>query len=257
MSCHLLRRLFSLLLALALPAWLAAASPLEESAALIKEGKFLAAERLIEPLATGKRPEAEALFQLSQVRAAQHQLPEAVKLAERALKLESGHAAYHAQLGSALWQQSQDRGSFIDADRIRKEFERALALDANHVPALLGLARFHLSSIAGKHTSVKKARDYATRAAELDPVLGSIELGDIAARSLDLAGALAHYQRAIAANPKNEAAQFSCGMALMQLKRRDEARVHFQTALKLRPGYEPAKQGLEALDAPAAIGAPK
>src|SRR5215203_6068988 len=70
----------------------------------------------------------------------------AIRQMERAVELEDANADYHYWLGRALYE-SAPRASKIRmpgiARRVRKEWERAVALDPGHVEARAGLAEYY------------------------------------------------------------------------------------------------------------------
>ena len=56
---------------------------------------------------------------------------------------------------------------------MREAFERSIALDPLHVPALIGLTRCYLYTPAIAGGSATKAEEFARRAQKLDPVNGA------------------------------------------------------------------------------------
>lgn len=227
-----------------------AQSPTDRAAELLDKGQFLAAEQLIEPLALAKRPDPVAVWELSRVRIGQQLTEDGIKLAEKAIKLDPTQARFHAQLGSAFMAHMAsagrlDRSSY--AGKMRKAFEKALQLDPKNVTALAGLARYHWNFGTTKD-DLAKAAEYAEAARKVDVFAGEFELGSIAVRRNDMPAALAHFEAATAARPDRADAQTACGLALIRLGRRAEARERFETTLKLSPASELARDSLQALD---------
>lgn len=249
MTTH--RPLPTALAALLLLACTAAATPIDDAAAAFKKGDPAAAEALLTPLPA----DPAALNLLSQVRLAQKKTKEAVEAAEQAVKLEPAKADYQAQLGVALSSRMGEVGFMQQAmlaGKMRKAFEQAVALDANHLGGLIGLTRYYSNAPEIAGGSLAKAADYAGRIKALNPALGETELGRIAERAEKSAEALAHYEAAAALNPAQPGLQNACGRLLVKLGRRDEARARFEAALKLNPSFEPARQALAELGTPAA-----
>lgn len=249
--------LLGLLLSIRLCAEPAADATLAQAAAAIGQRQYLAAERLVEPIAKAKRPPATALYLLSQIRAAQHQLPEAIKLAERAAKAEPDNARFHAQVGAVYaikmkgtigLERSGAAGS------LRKAYERALKLDAACIPALTGLAEFYLSAPPEAGGDLARGGEMIERLSPLDPAQAEILRGGLAMRRLDFAAALGHFDRATDLLPHDPVPPFSAGLALLQLRRPEESRARFEAALKRDSSYSPARQALAALDQPDATG---
>lgn len=227
-----------------------AQSPTERAAELLDQGQFLAAERLIEPLALAKKPDPVAVWELSRVRVGQQLTEDGIKLAEKAIKLDPKQARFHAQLGSAVMAHMAnagrlDRSSY--AGKMRKAFEKALQLDPKNATALAGVSRYYWNFGTSKEDHAK-AVEYAEAARKIDAYAGEFELGSIAARGNDMPAALTHFEAAIAAKPDSVEAQTACGLALLRLGRRGEARERFQTALKISPASEMARDSLQILD---------
>jgi len=229
-----------------------AQSPLERAEALLDQGEFLAAERLIESLALAKKPDPVAVWELSRVRTGQHQTEEGIRLAEKAIKLDSKQARFHAQLGAAIMEHMTEV-SRIDqsswGNRMRKAFEKALDLDPRNLVALLGLSRYYWSTPPASGGDLGKAQQFAERARQVDPLKGELELGAVAARRNDLPAALKHFEAATELGPTNVDAQISCGHILMRLGRLTDARERYENALRLSPRSDMARISLEALDA--------
>lgn len=224
-------------------------SPNDEAAALIAKGQFLAAERIVQPLAEMKKPSALSLYQFSQVRLGQHQCEEAIALVKRAIKLDATKAEYFTHLGHVYAAQLEDSPDGFLIDKIRKAMEQALKVDPNHVPALVGLARCYATPAPGVPASYKKAKEYALRAAALDTFQGELELGRLDISVKEPQSALAHYQKALQAKPDDPIVHYSIGIALMQLERRAEAKAELQTAVKLSATpFKDAQEALKTID---------
>ena len=227
-----------------------AQTDLEKATAALKAGAVATAESLVTPLTTAASPDAAALNLLSQVRSAQRRFKDAVDAAEQATKLAPTQPDYFTQLGIAL-SQRMGEVNFIQmammSGKMKGAFEKAVALDANHVGGLIGLTRYYTNApeIAGGSTT--KAREFAQRVAALHPFLGASELGRIAEREEKLAEALQHYEAAVAARPEAAAAHFAAGNVLVKLGRKDEARARFETVLKLAPQHGAAQKALAEL----------
>ena len=201
------------------------------------------------PTATGHG--APELHQQSLESVKQKKFKEAVDFADQATKADPTKPEYFSQLGVALSQRMSEV-NFLQmaalSGRMRKAFEKSIELDPNHVSGLIGLARFYTNAPEIAGGSLEKAAEFATRVQKLEPFLGEIELGNIAAKDEQYARALAHYEAAASLRPTHAGVQVGCGRALMQLGRKDEARARFETALKLNPEHEGAKKGLAELD---------
>lgn len=231
-----------------------AQTDLEKAAAALKAGDLAAAEALVAPRAAATPADAAALHLLSQIRVGQRRAKEAVEAAEAALKADATQPAYHSQLGVALSQRMGEVGFMqmaVLSGKMRKAFEKSVELDPKHVDGLVGLARFYSNAPEIAGGSLTKAAEYAERVKAILPFLGETELGRIAEKREDFAGALAHYEAALAARPESVGLQFNVGRMLARLDRKDEARARFEAVLQAAPAHEGAKQALAALAAPA------
>jgi tetratricopeptide (TPR) repeat protein len=231
-----------------------AQSPIEQAAAALKKGDLTAAEALLAPLAGGETPDPAALSQLSAVRVAQKKTPEAIELSEKAVRLDASKADYFAQLGLAYATRMGEIGFLQQAlisGKLKKAFEKAVALDPNHLTGLIGLSRYYAGAPEIAGGSLEKAGEFAERVRKLNPFLGEMELGRVAERGEDYAGALARYEAAAKLQPTHAGAQTACGRMLAQLGQKDEARIRLEAALQLNPAHEAAKKALAGLDRPA------
>lgn len=198
--------------------------------------------------------DAVALHQQSLESVKQKNFKEAVDLAEKATKADPTKAEYFSQLGVALSQRMSEVNFMQMAalsGKMRKAFEKSLELDPNHIAGLIGLARYYTNAPEIAGGSLVRAGEYATRLQKIDPFLGALELGNIAAKDEKYAEALAHYEAAAQLKPDHAGIQVGCGRVLAKLGRKDEARRRFEAALKLNPNLESAKKALAELDKPA------
>lgn len=232
-----------------------AQTDLEKAAAALKSGDASGAEAIVAPLAAATPPDAAALNLLSQVRLAQKRSKEAVEAAEAATKADATKPEYFSQLGVALSQRMGEVGFMqmaMMSGRMKAAFEKSVELDANHVSGLIGLTRFYSNAPEIAGGSSTKAAEFAQRVRALNPFLGEVELARLAERAEDFAGALAHYDAALALRPEAAGVQVNAGRMLVQLDRKDEARARFEAALKLNPAHDGAKRALAELGAVAA-----
>lgn len=126
----------------------------------------------------------------------------AVRMAEKAIALDPQNSAYHLWLGRAMGRKAEDSNPFTAfglARKVKIEFERAVALDADNLPARNDLSEFYLEApgvLGGDKTKAKQQADYV---AKRDPALGSYMYARVAEKRGDT-GAEAEYKKAIAAS---------------------------------------------------------
>lgn len=227
-------------------------SPLDDARAALKANDLPKAETLLASLTGPETKDAAAFFTLGQVRERQKNLKEAVTAYEQATKLDATVPEYFSTLGVALSQRMSEMNFMqqaMTAGKMKKAFEKSVALGPNHVAGLIGLSRYYAQAPEIAGGSLEKAREFAERVRALVPYLGEIELGNIAIKAEDSTAALAHFEAAVQLKPESANLHSACGQQLVKLGRKDEARARFETALKLNPALESAKNGLAGLDA--------
>lgn len=198
--------------------------------------------------------DASTLHQQSIESLKQKNAKEAVEFAEQATRADPTKPEYFSQLGIAL-SARMNEVNFIQmaglSSKLKKAFEKSVALDPRHVPGLIGLTRFYMNAPEIAGGSLEKAAEIAARIQQLDPFLGALELGNIANKDEKYAEALVHYEAAANLKPGHAGVQAGCGRVLAKLGRKDEARARFEAALKINPELESAKKALAELDQPA------
>lgn len=225
------------------------------AAALAAFPAFVCLGRAETPATPAPTPaDAAALHQQGLDAMKQKDFKAAVEAAEKATKADPTKPEYFSQLGIAISQRMNEVNFMqmaVMSGRLKKAFEKSIELDPNHVAGLIGLSRYYTNApeIAGGSTA--KAREFANRVRKLVPLQGEIELGHIATKDENYPEALQHYEAAIALKPDNAGLHHAAGQTLAKLGRKDDARGQFETALKLKPDFDAAKQALAELDKPA------
>ena len=230
-----------------------AQSPAEQAAELLKKNDLAATEALLTPLTGADGKDAAAFFQLGLLRLRQQRAADAVATLEKATTLDATKPEYFSQLGVAISAKMQGANFMVQATtapKMKRAFEKSVALDPNHVAGLIGLARYYTNAPEIAGGSLEKAKEFAERVQKIVPFLGEAELGRIAERGEDYPGALAHFETADKLKPAQAGTVFAIGRMLAKLGKKDEARAHYESALKLNPEFEPAKKALTELDRP-------
>jgi TolB-like protein len=147
--------------------------------------------------------------------------------------------AYQAYLvGRALvLSQSPDK-----LEAARKEFERALQLDANYAPAVAGLAQvegLYYRDYDSTSSHFQRAQELARRAISLDPELGDahLALGDTYGFAYDYVRGAAEYREAIRRDPQDADAWDKLSWALAYRTPPDagEAEKAARESIRLQP----------------------
>jgi tetratricopeptide (TPR) repeat protein len=167
-----------------------------------------------------------------------------------------------------------DQGREYFQEQARKAYQRALELDAKHVPAHLALARLYEAH--GNHDRAMESYQNALKIDAKDPSL-RYEVGMVLARHKQWEQSLQLMKEATELDPDNRVYTRSYGLALARagkvaeslvqlrkvlsdaeahfmvarmmhhLKQEDACRQHLDQALKLNPNLQPAKELLAEL----------
>jgi tetratricopeptide (TPR) repeat protein len=192
------RRLLPLLLFLG--AAFAAADP--DPALLLKAGKADKALRALNLEIAQKPNDARAYNFLCRVYFQLEMWDNAVRMGERSVALDPENSFYHLWLGRAVGRKAEVSNPFTAfglARRVKSEFERAVALDANNFTARADLSEYYLEAPGFLGGDKGKARQQADYMAPHDLALASY----IYARVEEKQGtgrAEAEYKKAVAAS---------------------------------------------------------
>lgn len=162
------------------------------------------------------------------------QLPQALRLAQAALEMDSASSVAWACYASLL----HAAGQAADA---QAAYLRALALpvaDAAHfLPALTGLGDLQLAARRAPAAAACFQRALAIRPTSPAALHG---LGTALALIEAFEPALACFCAAIERMPTHPESHFAAGYCAAKLSRHPEAIAHYQRAIRLRPGFAPA-----------------
>ena len=154
----------------------------------------------------GSFPEAQLELSLGTAMASHDALPQAVHHFRQAVKIDPEFAKAHYALGLAIHEQGNERAA-------ESHFQRAIELDEDYKAAFAGVCN---------------------------------TLAVAAFSSGDFKTALAHIQKALAMNANYAEAHNNAGLIYLQLGEPDKALDHLETALRINPQFQQARQHLEA-----------
>ena len=152
--------------------------------------------------------------------------------------LEPGH---YVQQGRKLLDNEPDKKQTVEAGEF---FERALALDASYVPALIGLARTQLNQYqnawapwTAREEILQRADDTIERLVKLAPqdATGHYLRGSLLRSRGDPDGAIAAFEYALVFNPTYALAFAEIGRAKIDSGRAHETIGHIEAAVRLSP----------------------
>jgi tetratricopeptide (TPR) repeat protein len=247
-----LRRLLSTVALLLAPVALAGSSPTADADALIEARHWKRARAVLEPLVARQPSDARAAYLLSRVKAAFGELDAALALAERAATLDARQADYRFQVAEVYGQMALRAGTLRQiglARRYRKEAERALALDPDHLAAQRSLLVFYWQAPGLVGGDKDKAREAADAIARRDAVEGYLAHAVIASFEKDPARVEALYLKAAAEAPARYDVQMSLATHFAGKKDYPAARRHAETARTLAPGRAAAYTTLAVVHA--------
>lgn len=136
--------------------------------------------------------DSQTLYQLGREAIAHGDADKAIEYFEKAVALKPNDARNHYQLAGAYGQSAATAGMFKRisiAGKAKGEFQRAIEVDPNFLPARMALVEFNLSAPALMGGSVEAAIEQATEIRKRDAIEGHRAFAriDVAAKKLDLA----------------------------------------------------------------------
>jgi tetratricopeptide (TPR) repeat protein len=142
---------------------------------LFEKGKTADAKAALEAILKREPKNGPAAFQLGRIAYAAQDSETAIARFGLAVETAPDSSLYHMWLGRAHAQKaikaSNIKRAFI-APSIKKEFERAVALDPKHIDARFDLARFYVLAPGIMGGSVEKAKAQAAEVRKLDALQG-------------------------------------------------------------------------------------
>lgn len=154
------------------------------------------------------------------------------------------NAEYHFHLGLAL-------SRYIDtvsalrkpgvASDIREHLIKAIELDPELLDARDALLQYELNAPGFLGGGVDKAREQAAEIARRSPAYGHVANAEIATHEDQDQAALAEYQAALKAEPRNRDAVVGLGQLYQKLKRYDEASALLSQSVREDPRNAPAQ----------------
>ncbi|HXN50388.1 MAG TPA: tetratricopeptide repeat protein [Candidatus Acidoferrum sp.] len=130
----------------------------------------------------------------------------AIASAEQAVALDPQSSVYHEWLGKVYGEKADHAGMFSAlslAKKARKEFERAVQLDAKNFSAYQALIEFDCSAPAIAGGGEDKAGPEIARLAALDAAEGHYAAGNCRRQKKDFAAADAQFDKALELHPKS------------------------------------------------------
>ena len=170
----------------------------------------------------------------------------AIPYFEKAATANPGSAVGATELGIALFSAGK-------LDEAKLHFRRALTLDASYTDARFDLASAEAASKEWESAAADFKQVLAERGEDAKAAqhLGEVLLlwGDALSSAGKHSDALERYRAALQYRANDPVLHGKTGMELAQMARLDEAQAEFDTALRIDPNSQPARQALQVLKA--------
>ncbi|MBT8386504.1 MAG: tetratricopeptide repeat protein [Ignavibacteria bacterium] len=216
-------------------------SELEKGINLFNQEKYDSAKEIFENILEDNDEMAEAHYYLGQCLLELGDLDEAIEHCEKAVELDDNNAEYHFELGVMYAEDARDasifRAPFIAGD-IKKQFERTIELDPNHLQGRIGLAQFYLQAPGIAGGDIDKAFEQAKIVATMDEMQGGFLLSRIYIQKEDFNKAEAQLKKLEAKfgeDPEFYYFYNAYGYFLLSQDRVDEAIEKFKKQVSLAP----------------------
>ncbi len=208
--------------------------------------RLLPALLLLSFLSTAAFADNTELIAAGRAAVERRDLDKAASLFEKAIAANPNDAEAHYRLGTVYGAQAQrgDVGVLKQASlakKIKAAFERAVALDPDHLSARQGLVDYYSIAPGFMGGSTEKALAHAAELKKRDALKGRHAFARIYAREKKLDLARKEMVEAVREHPKNPRAHQAFGMFLLNSDKNYSSALHeFEMALKLDPAYMPA-----------------
>ena len=170
-------RSLAFLIAILIPLFASAGSTVNPSSEdLLRAGKANDARRMLDAAIQQNPNDAEAYNLLCRLYFQLEQWDNALHMAEKSVDLAPKNSNYHLWLGRAAGRKAETANPFVAyglARRVHSEFERAVELDGNNLPARSDLAEYYMEAPGFLGGDKKKAREQADVIAKRDPALAT------------------------------------------------------------------------------------
>src|SRR5262245_29961419 len=205
---------------------------------LLEKGKTSDAKAALETILKREPKNGPAAFQLGKMAYAAQDSEAAIERFGRAVEAAPDSSLYHMWLGRAHAQKaikaSNIKRAFI-APSIKKEFEKAVALDPKHIDARFDLARFYVLAPGIMGGSVEKAKAQAAEVRKLDALQGHQCFAMIYEQQKQYDLAEKEYLAAVKENPDDRRAALWLGQHYQNRGKYAEAFEIFEKRAKLDP----------------------
>ncbi len=246
------------ILVLFLASFSATAQPATVNAAkkLYEENKPADAKRLLTPIADDSKEYPAAQFLLGRITFDEKKYEDAADFFEQAIDANDKVAEYHYWHGAAMGSEAQVSGMIrkgILAPKIKTAFEKTVALDPKHMPAMEGLVQYYLQAPSMMGGDKAKALEMANKMKAVDKGRGHMQVANVymAEKKTDLAEK--EYLELIKHDPNKWDYQVALGNFYLGTKQVQRAVDFYEAKLKKNPSDMPATYQLGKVAAVAGV----
>ena len=221
---------------------------------LIKSGHYKQARTILEAKLKQNPKDANALWQMAQVKIVYKDLDGALQMAEQAVALDDNNSYAHCMVADAVGSKIETAGIFSKlgmGKRIRNEAERAVALDPKNVKCLDIMVDFHREAPGILGGDKAKIPEYIQKMIAADPVQGHMKEVELALKDKQIAKIEPAYKALLAEAPHDYRALVLVGGYYLSDgggKKFDLAEKYARDAIKIDPnsmdGYSLLAQAL-------------
>jgi tetratricopeptide (TPR) repeat protein len=223
------------------------------AAQLLADQRYREAKEVLEKAVRADGNDAAARYHLGRTYLALCAYDDAIEHMKQAVWLVQDKALYHFWLGRAYGEKAKRANPFKQASlagKVRKEFERAVALEPRNVDARNALGNFYAQAPSFMGGGTKKTRVQAKALTELDALRGKLLYARIDEQGKETARAFSLYkelEQQYATSAGAAVFYGAYGQFLRRQKRYDEAIKAFTKQLELQPRNLSARLRLAAV----------
>lgn len=208
-----------------------ASDNLENGIKLFNERKFPEAKQLFESILKSDEKNDTAAFYVGRISLMQDDYEAAIDWLKKAVEMNPDHSDYHLWLGHAYGIKAQRASIFKKpgaAKNVKKQYEKAVALDPENLQARFGLLQFHMMAPGIMGGDKDEGRAQAEEIQKRDALMGHQAMGLIYEMDEKLDLAEKEYQSMVAAKPDSLNLQYRLGFFFKRTKQYDKAKDVFE-----------------------------
>ncbi|MBI3449372.1 MAG: tetratricopeptide repeat protein [Acidobacteria bacterium] len=229
----------------------ASMAPLDAGIQLFNSKKFTDAKAYFAEAVAKNPSDAESTYYLGRCGVAMNDVDAAIESFEKAVALQDASAVYHHWLGRAYGEKALNSGMFKKlslAPKVRKEMERAVALDPNDLGARADLLDYYMEAPGIVGGSADKALEQAAEIRKRDALAGHYAYVNVYRRQKKNDLVEQEYLAATRENPAKTEPRIQLGFFYQGAERYDDALRVFEGIVKGDPNqtmalYQVGKTG--------------